>query len=66
MRKKKKPGKNILGKGENDGNQHFLNFPQYFLPYDRRMKYFFETRILSSLNALNLDEATMLSLIVKG
>ena len=24
---------NIVGKGENAGNQHFLHFPQYFLPY---------------------------------
>ena len=24
---------NILGKGENAGNQHFLLFPQYFLTF---------------------------------
>ena len=25
--------KNIVGKGENAGNQHFLLFPQCFLPF---------------------------------
>ena len=30
----KKAGlKNIVGKGENAGNQHFLLFPQCFLPF---------------------------------
>ena len=28
----KKPSENIVGKGENAGNQHFLIFPQCFLP----------------------------------
>ena len=28
----KKPFKNIVGKGENAGDQHFLLFPQCFLP----------------------------------
>ena len=27
------PFENTEGKGENAGNQHFLLFPQYFLPY---------------------------------
>ena len=27
---------NIVGKGENAGNQHFLLFPQCFLPYKRQ------------------------------
>ena len=27
------PFENIVGKGENAGNPHFLLFPQYFLPY---------------------------------
>ena len=31
----KKPLENIVGKGENAGNQHFLLFPQCFLPYQR-------------------------------
>ena len=29
----KEPFENIVGKGENAGNQHFLHFPQSFLPY---------------------------------
>ena len=29
------PYENIVGKGENPGKQHFLLFPQYFLPYQR-------------------------------
>ena len=29
----KKPFENIVGKGENAGNQHFLLFPQCFLLY---------------------------------
>ena len=28
----RKPLENIVGKGENAGNQHFLLFPQCFLP----------------------------------
>ena len=32
---KKKSIENIVGKGENAGNQHFHLFPQYFLPYQR-------------------------------
>ena len=31
----KKTFKNIVGKEENAGNQHFLLFPQCFLPYLR-------------------------------
>ena len=31
--KTKKTLENILGKGENAGNQHFLLFPQRFLSY---------------------------------
>ena len=35
------PGKeafeNIVGRGENAGHQHFLLFPQCFLPYERKI-----------------------------
>ena len=37
----KKPFENIVGKGENAGNQHFLLFPQCFL-YNQREKSAFE------------------------
>ena len=30
---RKKPFENIVEKGENAGNQHFLLFPQCFLPF---------------------------------
>ena len=32
----KKPLENIVEKGENAGNQHFLHFQQCFLPYQKR------------------------------
>ena len=34
---KKKPFENIVGKGENAGNQHFLLFPQCFLTNPKRI-----------------------------
>ena len=37
---KKKPFENIMGKGENAGNWHFLLFPQCFLSYERQIKCF--------------------------
>ena len=36
---KKKPFENIVRKEENAGNQHFLLFPQCFLPYQWQSKY---------------------------
>ena len=35
-KEKKKYFENIVGKGENAGNQHFLLFPQCFLPTERQ------------------------------
>ena len=37
---KKNPFENIVGKGENAGNQHFLLFPQCLLPIPRRISDF--------------------------
>ena len=37
---KKKPFENIVGKGENAGNHHFLLFPQCFLPTPKRISVF--------------------------
>ena len=48
-----KPFENIMGKGENAGNQHFLLFPQCFLSL--------ETHLLSA-NVFNLDWSKILSL----
>ena len=36
----KKPLENIVGKGENAGNQHFLLLPQCFLPFQRQIPFF--------------------------
>ena len=33
----KKPFKNIVGKGENAGLQHFLLFPQFFYPCPKQL-----------------------------
>ena len=35
-----KPFENIVGKGENAGNQHFLLFQQYFFRYQRQVRLF--------------------------
>ena len=37
---KKMPFQNIKGKGENAGNQHFLLFPQCFLPFPNQFQFF--------------------------
>ena len=36
----KKPFENIVGKGENAGNQHFLLFPQCFIPFPKQVSSF--------------------------
>ena len=46
-----------MGKGENSGNQHFLLFLQCFLPIPKRISVF----ILSSANAVSLDQSKILS-----
>ena len=45
---------NIVGKGENACNQHFLLFPQCFLLLSQTEIIILATSILSSANALNL------------
>ena len=52
---KKTPFENIVGKGENAGNQHFLLFPKCFLPIRKRISVFRLHFILSSVNAFNLS-----------
>ena len=49
--------KNIVGKGENAGNQHFLLFPQCFLPPLRASFNFSAIFVLSSANAFNLNQS---------
>ena len=52
---------NIVGKGENAGNQHFLLFPQCFLHFPKQNSFFFSlTFVLLSANALNFDWSKIL------
>ena len=53
------PFENIVGKGENAGNQHFLLFPQCFLTSHKQFSIL--DPHLSSANALNLDQSKNLS-----
>ena len=48
---------NIVEKGENAGNQHFVLFPQYSLSFQKQITNF----MLSSANAFNLDKSEILS-----
>ena len=50
-----------MGKGENAGNQHFLLFPQCFLPYQGYKSSFSTKSILSSANAFNFNWSNILS-----
>ena len=49
-----KPFENIEGKGENAGNQHFLLFPQCFLPYQKLFKLSFELYLFCPLQMLSI------------
>ena len=61
MTQKKKAFKNIVRKRENAGNQHFLFSPQNFLPIAKRTSVVKMHFILSSANALSLDQSKNLS-----
>ena len=56
----KKAFKNIVGKGENAGNKHFLLFPQFFFTLPKTSFYFSFNFILSSANACNSDWSKIL------
>ena len=36
----KQPFQNIVGKGENAGDQHFLLLPQFFVPFQNQVSFF--------------------------
>ena len=57
----KKTFKNIVGKEENAGNQHFLLFPQCFLPYLRHTLSFKQHKICRLQMHFNLVEAKIVS-----
>ena len=48
---------NIVGKGENAGNQHFLLFLQCFPPFLKEILIFSVIFILLSANTFNLDQS---------
>ena len=48
---------NIVGKGENAGNQHFLLFPPGFLPFPKQISIFSVTLILLSASAFLLEQS---------
>ena len=56
---RKKPLENIVGRGENAGNYHFLLFPQSSYPSQTNFK-FLVSFILSSANAFNLNKSIIL------
>ena len=59
---RKKSFANIVEKGENAGNQHFLLFPQcFFYPSKIKFQVLIHTFELSSANAFNLDRFKILS-----
>ena len=49
-----------MGKLENAGHQHFLLFPQCFLPYQKTEIIILATFYLPSANALNLVKSKKL------
>ena len=53
MTLRKKPFKNIVRKGENAANQHFLLFPQCFLPIPEQIS-FFHPYLFCRLQALSI------------
>ena len=55
-----KPFENIVGKGENAGNQHFLLSPLCFLSFPKTNFNFSVTFCLSSANAVSLDQSRIL------
>ena len=57
---RRKAFENIVGKGENAGNQHFLLFQQCFLLFPIKNSIFLDTFILLSANAFNLDWSKIL------
>ena len=56
----RKAFENIVGKGENAGDQHFLLFPQCFLLFLKQISIFEFTFILSSAIAFSLDQSIIL------
>ena len=60
-KEERKAFENIVGKGENAGNQHFLLFPQCFLLYQKTEIIISVTVNLSSAYSFNLDKPKIFS-----
>ena len=56
---KQRAFENIVGKGENAGKQHFLLFPQCFLPFPNHVLILY-TFNMSSAKTLNFDQFKLL------
>ena len=56
---------NIVGKGENAGNQHFLLFPQCFLPIPNRISGF-NLHLFCGLQMLSVWTSLKICCFVKG
>ena len=61
----KKPFENIVEKGENAGNQHFLLFQQYFLPLPRQISAF-ESHLFCRLQILSVWSRSKFCHLVKS
>ena len=64
---KKKAFENIVGKGENAGNQHLLLFPQCFLPFLKDIKFsIFDTHFFCRLHMLSFWTSQKVCGLVKS
>ena len=64
MNLRKRALENIVGKGENAANQHFLLFPQCFLPYQRHQSSF-ELHINCRMQILSIWTSLKICRLVK-
>ena len=64
MTLRKRPFKNIVGKGEIAGNQHFLLFPQCFLPIPKQIS-IFQSHLICRLQMLLIKTSLATSFAIK-
>ena len=57
---------NIVGKGENDGNQYSLLFPQDFHPFQIKFQFFKTLIFLSHLEIISNQRGKKYYLLVKS
>ena len=62
---RKKPFENIVGKGENTGYQHFLLFPQCFLPFRTQIS-IFKAHLFVHLQMLSIWKSLTICPLVKS